>query len=332
VGEILKGAGITTLVGGNIGTPLVSLLREPADVIVAEVSSFQLETVETFRPKVAAFLNFTDDHLNRHGNRETYWAMKKRIFLNQTADDWAVLNVDDPHVAALAGNLVAREFHFSAQRQLTRGVYVHDEWIVVGSELGVLPVMPIGEIQLRGRHNLENVLAAVGVAAALALQVEPVRRAIGRFNGVEHRTELVRRVGGVVWVNDSKGTNYASSVKAIESYTEPLVLIAGGRDKGGAIQEWVETIAQRVRHVVLMGEAAPYFERVLKQAGYTTYTPVKTLSEAVEAAREVASAGEVVLFSPACTSFDQFTSYEERGRAFKSLVNALGDVSGNSAS
>jgi UDP-N-acetylmuramoylalanine--D-glutamate ligase len=331
VGELLKAAGVTTLVGGNIGTPLVSLLREPAEIIVAEVSSFQLETVETFRPKVAAFLNFTDDHLNRHGNRETYWEMKKRVFLNQTPEDWAVLNMDDPHVAALAGTLAAREFHFSAQRQLPRGVYVQDDWIVVGSELGVLPVLPLAEIQLRGRHNLENVLAAVGIAAALTLQVEPVRRAISTFKGVEHRTELVRRVADVLWVNDSKGTNYASSVKAIESFSESLVLIAGGRDKGGAIQEWVEAITRRVRHVVLMGEAAPYFERVLKQAGYTAFTPVKSLSEAVDAAREIARAGDVVLFSPACTSFDQFTSYEERGRAFKSLVNAFQDLADQTA-
>lgn len=323
VGELLKGAGITTLVGGNIGTPLMALLHEPADMIVAEVSSFQLETADTFRPKVAAFLNFSDDHLNRHGTREAYWGLKQRIFSNQGSDDWAVLNLDDPHVSVLSGTLAAREFNFSAQRSLSRGVYVHDDWIVVGSEMGVLPVMPVSEIQLRGKHNLENVLAAVAVAAALALHVEPVRRSIADFTGVEHRTEFVKRVNGVLWVNDSKGTNYASSLNAIEAFSEPLVLIAGGRDKGGAIQDWVEAIRRKVRHVVLMGEAAPYFERVLKQAGYIAYTPVKTLDEAVTAARALAAPGDVVLFSPACTSFDHFSNYEERGRAFKSLVHAL---------
>ncbi|MEB3284185.1 MAG: UDP-N-acetylmuramoyl-L-alanine--D-glutamate ligase [Candidatus Sericytochromatia bacterium] len=323
VGALLESAGIQCLVGGNIGTPLISMLRDPAEMIVAEVSSFQLETVETFRPKVAAFLNFTDDHLNRHGTRETYWQAKTRIFNAQTSDDWVVLNMDDPHVATLSGTLNAREFNFSLERPLGRGVYIQNDWIVVGSELGVLPVMPVSEIQLRGQHNLQNVLAAIAIAGALALKVEPVRNAVGRFAGVEHRIEPVRTVAEVQWVNDSKGTNYASSCQAIASFSEPLVLIAGGRDKGGAIQDWVEAIRKKVRHVVLMGEAAPYFERVLRQADFPELTPVKTLEEAVARARQIALPGEVVLFSPACTSFDLYNNYEERGRAFKSLVDAL---------
>jgi len=184
-------------------------------------------------------------------------------------------------------------------------------------------VVPLAEIQLRGQHNLENVLAAVAVAAALDLPVERVRQAVAEFKGVEHRIEPVEVIDGVQYVNDSKGTNYASTVKAIEAFSEPLVLIAGGRDKGGAIGGMVEAIAQRAKHVVLVGEAAPYFERVLRGAGYEALTMASDLPQAVAAARAAAAPGDVVLFSPACTSFDMFKNYEERGRVYKSIVREL---------
>lgn len=323
VGEVLAAAGLRAPIGGNIGTPLVGLVHAEADVIVAEISSFQLETIHTFRPKVAALLNFTDDHLNRHGSREVYWAMKRRLFENQEADDWAVLNADDAQVAALLGTLRGRELPFSAARELPFGVFVRDGRILARTDAGEREVMPVAEIKLRGHHNLENVLAAIAIAVALDLPLAPVRQAIASFQGVEHRIEPVRTLDGVQWINDSKGTNYASTVKAIEAFDEPLVLIAGGRDKGGAINELIETIGRRAKHVVLLGEAAPYFERVLRGAGYEAITMAEGLDGAVEAARRAAVSGDVVLFSPACTSFDMFNNYEERGRAFKSLVANL---------
>ncbi|MDB5096912.1 MAG: murD [Cyanobacteria bacterium RYN_339] len=323
VGEILAASGLKAPIGGNIGTPLVGLIHEDADVYVAEVSSFQLETINTFRPKVAALLNFTDDHLDRHGSREVYWAMKKRVFENQEADDWAILNADDATVASLIGTLRARTLPFSATKDLQEGIVVADGWIVRRIAGGAQRVVPLNEIQLRGQHNLENVLAAVGVAGALDLPVERVRQAIAEFRGVEHRIEPVETLDGVHYVNDSKGTNYASTVKAIEAFNEPLVLIAGGRDKGGAIGGLVEAIANRAKHVVLVGEAAPYFERVLRGAGYEALTMAQDLPSAVAAARAVAEPGDVVLFSPACTSFDMFKNYEERGRVYKSIVREL---------
>ncbi|HEY9722710.1 MAG TPA: UDP-N-acetylmuramoyl-L-alanine--D-glutamate ligase [Oscillatoriaceae cyanobacterium] len=323
VGELLNGCGMRAPVGGNIGVPLVDLVKAPADALVAEVSSFQLETIATFRPRVAAFLNFTDDHLNRHGTREVYWAMKCRIFENQTPDDTAVLNADDPAVASLEGKLKSRVILFSAVRPLAEGVVVENEWIVYRTASGPTPVMPVAEIQLRGRHNLENCLAGVAVAAALGLPFEGVRRVIAGFKAVEHRIEPVATVGGALFVNDSKGTNYDATVKAIEAFDEPLVLIAGGRDKGGAIDPLVEAIAKRVKHTVLVGEAAPYFERVLRAAGYSALTLADGFEAGVRAALDQAGTGDVVLFSPACTSFDMFKNYEERGRVYKSIVHQL---------
>jgi UDP-N-acetylmuramoylalanine--D-glutamate ligase len=323
VGEILNQAGLQAPVGGNIGTPIVSLVHEPAEAFVLEVSSFQLETIHTFQPRVAAFLNFTDDHLNRHGTREEYLAMKKRIFENQESGDFAVLNADDPTVASLASQVRSQPLLFSAEKDLSAGVVVKDGWILVRAAAGETPVMPVAEIQLRGRHNLENCLAAVAIAAALNLPFESVRRTIAAFKGVEHRIEPVATLNGALFINDSKGTNYDSTVKAIEAYTEPLILIAGGRDKGGAINHLIEAVRQRVRHTILIGEAAPYFERVLRAAGYEAITMAEDLGAAVSAAAAMAQPGDVVLFSPACTSFDMFKNYEERGRAYKSLVHAV---------
>jgi UDP-N-acetylmuramoylalanine--D-glutamate ligase len=191
--------------------------------------------------------------------------------------------------------------------------------------------MPVAGVQLRGRHNLENVLACIGVGVALGLEVEPVRRAIEAFTGVEHRIEPVRTLGGVAWYNDSKGTNYDSTIKAIDAFDEGLVLIAGGRDKGGDIQPLLARIRSRVRHTVLVGEASPAFARALRGVGYESLTVVDSLQAAVDEARRLAVAGEVVLFSPACTSFDMFKDYEDRGRTFKGLVRALDGGEGEPA-
>jgi UDP-N-acetylmuramoylalanine--D-glutamate ligase len=325
VGEIFKAAGLNAPVGGNIGHPLVLLAEEPADWLIAEVSSFQLETVYRFRPRIAAWLNFTDDHLNRHGTREAYFTAKKRLFQQQTAEDWAIINADDPALAGL--ELPARILPFSLTGSLSQGVVVSDGWIVWRQEGDEVPVAPIADIQLRGAHNLENCLAATAMALAAGIAPGTIAHALREFRAVEHRIEPVAEIDGALWYNDSKGTNYDSTIKAISSFTEPLVLIAGGRDKGGAITPLIDAIASRVGHTVLMGEAAPYFERVLRAAGYEAITLAPDLPAAIEAAKAQAVAGGVVLFSPACASFDMFRNYEERGQRFKQLVLELASPS-----
>ncbi|MBM3270910.1 MAG: UDP-N-acetylmuramoyl-L-alanine--D-glutamate ligase [Candidatus Sericytochromatia bacterium] len=326
VGEILREAGWEAPVGGNIGVPLVSLVRQKSHALVAEISSFQLETADQFRPHVGVFINFSDDHLNRHGTREAYFNLKKQLFARQHDGDYAVLNADDPAVAALAPEVAAQVILFSRQGSLPRGVCVEGDVVCWNRSSGPLPLYPVTDIHLRGEHNVENCLAAT--AAALALGVSPpiIARAVAAFRGVEHRIEPVRTLAGVQWFNDSKGTNYDSTLKAITSFAEPLVLIAGGRDKGGAISPLIDAIAKRVAHTVLLGEAAPYFERVLRAAGYHSITLAADLPGAVQTARDLAPAGGVVLFSPACTSFDMFNNFEERGAAFKALVSALEEV------
>ncbi len=326
VGEILREAGWNAPVGGNIGVPLVGLVQQQAHAFVAEISSFQLETADQFRPHVGVWINFSDDHLNRHGTREAYFDLKKQLFSRQRDDDYAVLNADDPAVAALAPELAAQVILFSRQAALAKGVCIEDDHVVWNRGSGPLPLFPLSDIHLRGDHNVENCLAAT--AAALALGVSPpvIARAVAAFKGVEHRIEPVRILEGVQWFNDSKGTNYDSTIKAVTSFEEPLILIAGGRDKGGAIGPLIDAIARRAAHTILLGEAAPYFERVLRAAGYHAITLVGDLPAAVQTARELAPPGGVVLFSPACTSFDMFKNFEERGATFKALVSALEEV------
>jgi UDP-N-acetylmuramoylalanine--D-glutamate ligase len=326
IGEILREAGWTAPVGGNIGVPLIGLVQQKADAFVAEISSFQMETADQFRPHVGVWINFSDDHLNRHGTREAYFNLKKRLFARQKDDDYAILNADDPAIAPIAAELPAQVVLFSRQTPIARGVTAENGSIVWKRAGGDLPIMPVADIPLRGDHNVENVLAAT--AAALALGVSPpiIARAVAAFRGVEHRIEFVRTFAGATWFNDSKGTNYDSTVKAIAAFEENLVLIAGGRDKGGAIGPLIEAVTKRVAHTVLLGEAAPYFERVLRAAGYHAITMASDLKGAVQTASELASPGSVVLFSPACTSFDMFKNFEERGSVFKALVNDLEEV------
>jgi UDP-N-acetylmuramoylalanine--D-glutamate ligase len=324
-GALLGAQARPVLIGGNIGTPLAAhALDFPADgLVVAEVSSFQLETIETFRPRVAAVLNITPDHLDRHGTLEGYVEAKTRIFLNQTASDCAVLNADDAVTRELAGRTRAAVLWFSRLGPVERGVFVSDGWVVARLRDQVERVCPVAEIPLRGAHNVENVLAATACALWMGQDAVTIRRVIGSFKAVAHRIEFVRDVAGVHVYNDSKGTNVASTIKALESFPERVVLIAGGKGKGQDFAPLAAAARGRVGHAVVIGEDGDKIAAALQRAGITV-SAADSLPAAIDAAVAAARAGDVVLLSPACASFDMFDNYEHRGDVFKRLVERLG--------
>jgi len=323
-GELLGGTVRPLLVGGNIGTPLCAhALDFPADgLVVAEASSFQLDTTELLRPRVAVVLNVTPDHLDRHKTFERYVLAKARIFANQTPADCAVLNADDPVAASLVPRTRARVAWFSRLTPVDHGVFVRDGWVVAKLNGHVEEICPLGEIPLRGQHNVENVLAAAACALWTGLSPESIRRGIGAFRGVTHRIERVLDERGVTYYNDSKGTNVASTIKALESFAEPLILIAGGKGKGQDFGPLGHAARGRVRQAVLIGADRAQIRAVLEAAGVPCLD-VGSMQEAVAAARSLASVGDVVLLSPACASFDMFDSYEHRGEVFKTIVRDL---------
>ena len=312
------------LVAGNIGTPLAGhALTFPADgIVVCEVSSFQLETTEAFQPRVAVVLNVTPDHLDRHRTFEAYLDAKVRIFANQTGSDAAVLNDDDEPTRALASRTRAEVLWFSRRRALDHGVFVRDGFIAAKLHGHVETICQLSDIFLRGQHNVENVLAATACALWAGLAPDAIRRGIARFRGVPHRIELVRDLHGVRYYNDSKGTNVASTIKALESFSEPIVLIAGGVGKGQDFAPLAAAARGRVRQAVLLGQDAPKIAGALEPAGIPVgVTP--SIEAALHAARAAAAPGDVVLLSPACASFDMFDNYEHRGDVFRGLVQGL---------
>src|SRR5882672_766690 len=312
------------LVAGNIGTPLAAhALEFPADgLVVCEVSSFQLETTELFQPRVAVVLNLTPDHLDRHRTFEAYGDAKVRIFANQTAADCAVLNADDEATRAMASRAKAPVVWFSRRRELSHGVFVRDGQIAAKLNGHVEEICPLSEIFLRGQHNIENVLAATACALWTGVSPAAIRTAIAGFRGVAHRIEWVRDLKGVHYYNDSKGTNVASTIKALESFSERIVLIAGGIGKGQDFKPLAAAARERVSHAVLIGEDAGKIGAALTDAGVAvTYS--RSLQEAVDRARAVAIPGGIVLLSPACASFDMFDNFEHRGEVFKKIVERL---------
>jgi len=323
-GELLGGQVRPTLVAGNIGTPLSEhALDFPADgIVVAEVSSFQLEGTALFRPRVAAVLNVTPDHLDRHGSFPAYVEAKARIFANQTAADCAVLNADDDAAASLAGRAPGQVLWFSRTTLVDHGVFIRDGWIVAVLNGHVESICPVVDIALRGQHNVENVLAATACALWTGMAPEGIRRGIAAFRGVEHRIERVRDDRGVVFYNDSKGTNVASTVKALESFTEPVILIAGGKGKGQDFTPLALVARGRVRHAILIGVDRDKLRGPLAAAGIGV-EDAASMEDAVRRARAAARVGDVVLLSPACASFDMFENFEHRGHVFKAAVLAL---------
>ncbi len=326
VGELLRAQGGPVLVAGNIGTPLCEdALDFPADgIVVAEVSSFQLESTALFRPRVAAVLNITPDHLDRHGSFDRYVEAKARILANHTEADCAVLNADDAGAAALAARARGRVLWFSRLRQDKPGVFIEGDWISARLNGHVERIGPVGDIGLRGQHNVENVLAATACALWTGMAPVAIRRGIGAFRGVAHRIERVRDERGVVFYNDSKGTNVASTIKAIESFTEPVILIAGGKGKGQDFAPLGVAARGRVRHAVLIGADRDQLRAPLARGGVSV-EDAASMDDAVEAARAAARVGDVVLLSPACASFDMFQNFEHRGDVFKAAVMRLRD-------
>jgi len=321
-GEVVKNGGFPTLVGGNIGTPAISLVEEATEdtVVVLEVSSFQLETVRTFRPHIAVMLNITPDHLDRHGTFAAYRDAKARIFENQQANDFAVLNAEDPSSLELRSRTRAQVFCFSRKQVPEQGAYVSEGRIFFRDPSGLREIMPVSDISLPGAHNLENVLAAV--CAGVLADVEPgrIRKAVREFRAVEHRLEYVASLRGVAYYNDSKATNVDATIKALESFPANIRLILGGKDKASDYRQLNDLLRERVKSVYTIGAAAGKIE---SQIQGTEVVHAETLENAIRRAAAAAESGDIVLLAPACASFDQFRNYEHRGKVFKEVVRSL---------
>lgn len=326
LGELMKTAKADVVVGGNIGMALSKETEAvSADgIVVAEISSFQLERVRDFRPQVAAILNVTPDHIDRHGSVDNYRLTKERIFAQQSKDEYAVLNYDEPVVRDMASRVPSTVFYFSRKAELTNGMFVKDGAIVLNWNGETKTVCPLADLQIKGDHNVENALAACSVAFLAGVKVEAMQAVLAGFGGVEHRIEPVRELDGVGYYNDSKATNPESSIKALEAFSDGIVLIAGGHDKMTDLTEFMTKIKERVTHLVLIGEAAGRFRAEAEKMGVQSIIDAGfSMEEAVKIAHAKAKAGEAVVLSPACSSYDMFNNFEERGREFKRIVHAL---------
>jgi UDP-N-acetylmuramoylalanine--D-glutamate ligase len=324
--HILKTASIPTLMGGNIGTPLLALVETSSDstVTVAEISSFQLETIEKFRPEIGVLLNLTPDHLDRHESFDHYAAAKMRMFENQLERDSAVLNADDPEITK---RMPAKPhiYWFSRQKRVATGAFVRDNQVFFRHEGAETPLVRRDEISLRGEHNLENVLAACTAAYLAGADPGSIATGVKTFKGVEHRLEFVAEVGGVAFYNDSKATNVDATLKALEAFPGPLIVILGGKDKGSDYSVLREPLRQHARLALLIGAAA---EKIASHVGSAvSLEHAGTMERAITSAVQHALPGDTVLLAPACASFDQFENYEHRGRMFKELVAKLEQTS-----
>jgi UDP-N-acetylmuramoylalanine--D-glutamate ligase len=323
VGEILEKAGMPTLVGGNIGVPVIALIDQSTDETwsVLEVSSFQLESTQRFHPSIAVILNITPDHLDRHGTFENYALAKERIFAAQDEHDALILNADNARAAQAAARSFAKVYFFSVEHSVHRGAWVEDGSVVFrpGKDKPLEKVMPLSGIPLKGAHNVENVLAAVCASRLAGATVEQIRSGVEGFKAVEHRLEYVATINGVEFYNDSKATNVDATAKAIAAFSTGVHLILGGKDKNSDYTQLAPLLRSHVQAVYTIGSAAGKIESQLR--GMVTILSCETLDNAVSAAASAARPREIVLLAPACSSFDQFENYEQRGRVFKELVS-----------
>ncbi len=330
LGEIFSAAGIPNVVAGNIGLPMVEAIQglDPRAVIIAEVSSFQLETVIEFKPKIGILLNITPDHLDRHRTMFAYRDVKTRLFAQQTEDDYAVINLDDELAADVMDDVPSTVVPYSIYKATDRGVFVDSGRIWAVLPPRYMPVVDgvVAELGLRGAHNLENILAAVAAALLWGISAAQVTEAVQAFKGLSHRVERVAAIGGVTYYDDSKATNPDAARRAIEAFNEPVVLLAGGRNKGMDFSLLEPIMKERVKAVVAFGEAAEEIAAVVAEAGHSLgieLVRAATMHEAVTAAHSLARPGDIVLLSPGCASFDMYTGYAARGDDFQAEVRKL---------
>ena len=325
VGEIMKAAFPEVYVVGNIGKAYTGAALEMSEdaVTVAEISSFQLETVQDFHPQVSAILNITPDHLDRHHTMECYVETKERIALNQKRSDTCVLNYDDPYTKDFGTRTPASVIYFSRLHILEKGIYLDGDSFIYNDGATKTEVCKITDLKLLGAHNYENVMAAIGMAIAMGVSFEVIRKTVIAFKAVEHRIEYVAEKKGVTYYNDSKGTNTDASIKAVEAMIRPTVLIGGGYDKHVEFDDWIKVFPGKVKWMVLIGATAKQIAETASKYGFEQYSFADTFEEAVEECARRAEAGDAVLLSPACASWGMFDNYEQRGRIFKELVHQL---------
>ena len=327
VGDIVKAFNESSFVVGNIGIPYTETALDTTDesITIAEISSFQLETIMDFRPDVSAILNITPDHLNRHGTMECYTEIKKSITSNQTESDVVILNYDDEVLREFGESeeLKPSVVFFSSTQVLKNGFYLDGDAIVQAEKGNKKVIVRIGELQLLGRHNYENVMAAIAIAMELGVPLETIRQVVCSFKGVEHRIEFVREYAGVKYYNDSKGTNPDAAIQAVKAMPGPTLLIAGGYDKNSEYDEWIESFGDKVKYLVLIGQTRDKIAECAKEHGFTEIMYAEDMDEAVRVCASYANAGDHVLLSPACASWGMFDNYEQRGNIFKECVHNL---------
>ena len=325
LGEIMKAYSKNVFIVGNIGNPytVAALDMSVASIAVAEMSSFQLETIETFRPNVSAILNYTPDHLNRHHTMQAYIEAKENIARNQTKDDYCILNYEEPVMRAFAEKLKCHVVFFSSVQELSEGIFLRDDAIIYKTRKEEITVCTTDELQILGRHNHENVMAAVAMAYVYGVPMETIRKVVKAFGGVEHRIEYVCEKNGVAYYNDSKGTNPDAAIKGIQAMNRPTILLGGGYDKQSEYTEWINSFDGKVKKLILIGQTREKIAKDAEACDFHDYEFADTFEEAVHRAAELAKPGYAVLLSPACASWGMFPNYEVRGQIFKDLVRAL---------
>ena len=331
LGYIVKKSERNVYVVGNIGEPMIGKINYATanDIFVLEVSSFQLESTFLFRPHISAILNITPDHLNRHKTMENYIDTKCKVFKNQTEADFTILNKDDKVTLKLASKPTSKVLLFSRNEVLQEGAFIKDGYLKIAFEGKERTIIKTNDIYIQGKHNIENALAASLMAYCLGVEAEFIKEGLKEFKGVPHRLEYVCDINGVEYYNDSKGTNPDSSIKAIEAINKPIILIAGGIDKGSSFESFVKAFKKKAKALILIGETAAKIENQAKAQGFTNIYKAKELEEAVLKAKNISLSGDVVLLSPACASWDMFKSFEERGNLFKSIVKKIGEDAGD---
>jgi UDP-N-acetylmuramoylalanine--D-glutamate ligase len=321
-GEIFSAVKDEVVVGGNIGLPLIQEAPKLSEkgVVVAEISSFQLENIRDFRPKISLIINLTPDHLDRHGSFNNYIEAKKKIFLNQQVNDYTVLNYDDELTRKLGNETQAQTVYFSQKEKVENGLYIKNGKVINDLTAAEEPLIKVNDIEIKGPHNLENVLGSIAIALLSDINPELIKEVLRKFGGVEHRIEDIAIIKGVRYINDSKATNPVAAMKALETFSEPLTLIAGGMDKKSDFTEFARGIVENVQNLILLGETADKIEDEVRVLGFDKLEKAGSIAEAVEVADKVSAEGDLVLLSPACASWDMFKSYKERGRKFKQAV------------